>query len=82
MIVYTFLLPFSAVTVIVVVLSPGSIRVPDTLTVAFESFGAALTVSLSQSLPTDVVYVVTLDENAGESTPGLISSELNVLSVE
>ena len=52
------------------------------MTVAFESFGAALTVSLSQSLPTDVVYVVTLDENAGESTPGLISSELNVLSVE
>ena len=76
------MLPSSAVTVIVVVLSPGSIRVPDTLIVAFESFAVALTVSLSQSLPTDVVYVVTFDENAGESTPGLISSELNVLSSE
>ena len=66
----------------VVVLSPGSIRVPDTLTVAFESLAMALTVSLSQSLPTDVVYVVTFGENAGESTPGLISNELKVSSDE
>ena len=44
-IVYTFLLPFSAVTVIVVVLRPMSILVPVTLTVALESFATALTVS-------------------------------------
>ena len=57
-------------------------RVPRTDTEAFSSFATALTTSCEQSEPTVVVYDVTFGENAGDNTPGLISNDASVLSVE
>lgn len=52
------------------------------LILAALSLAAALTTSSVTSASTVALYVVLSGENAGESVPGLICSDFNVLSEE